>query len=569
VPDADGQFLPLSHPGGIQQHPSGPAVDVEVAYQGAHAAHSLLLFIFRHEERLIQSLGSLLHMVGVDDQRLVQLVGGAGKLAEDQHPPLVVTGRHILLGHQVHAVMEAGDHADLRCPVIAVHLFRFMVLGLEDDGLVSVTGEALVNPLRQGVHPHVANADLHQVVAAHRLDNVDITQDSRSAIGGHHADILGTDAQDDLASSGTIRATIIATVPIALAGLGGLWSERAGVVNIGLEGMMILGTFGAGFLGYHYGPWAGVLGAIALGAIGGLIHAVATVVFGVDHIISGVAINIIALGATQYLAALTFTGLPGGGQTQSPTLGDVNSITIEPLSDALGDIEGSGIFFVSELAAGLRALVTELSLLVLLALLLFVLTYFVLWRTAFGLRLRSCGESPAAAETLGVNVYRYKFIAVLVSGGLAGLGGGFLAMVASSNYRDGQTGGRGYIGLAAMIFGNWRPGGLLAGSGLFGYTETLGLRRGGESVHALLILVAALLVIVAIWQWRRLRHVSAGVAAVIALGAAALYYSIEAVPGDFTRMTPYVTTLFVLAFASQRLRMPAADGQIYRRGTAG
>jgi simple sugar transport system permease protein len=174
-----------------------------------------------------------------------------------------------------------------------------------------------------------------------------------------------------------------------------------------------------------------------------------------------------------------------------------------------------------------------------------------------------------AAETLGVNVYRYKFIAVLVSGGLAGLGGGFLALVASSNYRDGQTGGRGYIGLAAMIFGNWRPGGLLAGSGLFGYTETLGLRRGGESVHALLLLVAVLLVIVAIWQWRRLRHVAAGVSTIIALGAAALYYSIDAVPGDFTRMAPYVTTLFVLAFASQRLRMPAADGQIYRRGTAG
>ncbi|MGH3479020.1 MAG: ABC transporter permease, partial [Nocardioidaceae bacterium] len=321
--------------------------------------------------------------------------------------------------------------------------------------------------------------------------------------------------------------------------------------------------------GYHYGPWAGVLGAIAMGAIGGLIHAVATVVFGVDHIISGVAINIIALGATQYLAALAFTGLAGGGQTQSPTLRDVQSITIGPLSDALGDIEDSGIFFVSELAAGLRALVTELSLLVLLALLLFVLTYFVLWRTAFGLRLRSCGESPVAAETLGVNVYRYKFIAVLVSGGLAGLGGGFLAMVASSNYRDGQTGGRGYIGLAAMIFGNWRPGGLLAGSGLFGYTETLGLRRGGESVHALLLLIAALLAIVAIWQWRRMRRASAGVSAVIAFGAAALYYSTDAVPGDFTRMAPYVTTLLVLAFASQRLRMPAADGQVYRRGTAG
>ena len=202
---------------------------------------------------------------------------------------------------------------------------------------------------------------------------------------------------NDLASSGTLRATLVATVPIALAGLGGLWSERAGVVNIGLEGMMILGTYGAGYFGFHFGPWAGVLGALALGAVGGLIHALATVVFGVDHIISGVAINIIALGATQYLAVQTFTGLPGGGQTQSPTLGDVGSITIGPLSDALLTVEKANVFFVSEVAALLRALVTDLSLLVVLALVLFVATYILLWRTAFGLRLRSCGESPAAA----------------------------------------------------------------------------------------------------------------------------------------------------------------------------
>ncbi|MPZ96564.1 MAG: ABC transporter permease [Propionibacteriales bacterium] len=374
---------------------------------------------------------------------------------------------------------------------------------------------------------------------------------------------------DDLASSGTLRATLIASVPIALAGLGGLWSERAGIVNIGLEGMMILGTFGAGYFGFHYGAWAGVLGAAALGAVGGLIHAVATVSFGVDHIISGVAINIIALGATQYLAAQAFSGLPGGGATQSPTLGDVQTITVPGLSDLLGDIEGSNIFFVSEIAAFLRAFVTDLSLLVVLAIVLFVLTFYLLWRTAFGLRLRSCGESPVAAESLGVNVYRYKFIAVLTSGALAGLGGGFLALVASSTYRDGQTGGRGYIGLAAMIFGNWRPGGLLAGSGLFGYTETLGLRRGGESVHALLLLIAVLLVIIAIWQWRRLQHLAAGISATIALGAAVWYFATDSVPGDFTRMTPYVTTLLVLALASQRLRMPAADGLRYRRGSAG
>lgn len=373
----------------------------------------------------------------------------------------------------------------------------------------------------------------------------------------------------DLASSGTVRATLIATVPIALAGLGGLWSERSGVINIGLEGMMILGTYGAGFFGYHYGPWVGVLGAIAMGALGGLIHAVATVVFGVDHIISGVAINIIALGVTQYLAVLTFTGLPGGGQTQSPKLGDVGSITIGPLSDALGSVERADIFFVSETAAFLRAFVTNLSLLVVLAALLFVVTYFLLWRTAFGLRLRSCGESPVAAESLGVNVYRYKFIAVLTSGGLAGLAGGFLALVASSNYRDGQTGGRGYIGLAAMIFGNWRPTGVLMGSGLFGYTETLGLRQGGTSVHALLLAIAVLLLAGAVWQWRKGQQVAAFVSVGLAVTIGTVYFSIDTVPGDFTRMTPYVATLLVLALASQRLRVPAAIGATYRRGSAG
>ncbi|MBI2244965.1 ABC transporter permease [Nocardioides sp.] len=374
---------------------------------------------------------------------------------------------------------------------------------------------------------------------------------------------------NDLTSSGTVSAMFIATVPIMLAGLGGLWSERAGIVNIGLEGMMILGTWGAGYFGYHYGAWAGVAGAILLGVLGGLVHAVATVIFGVDHIISGVAINIIALGAVQYLASLTFVGLPGGGQTQSPKIPDVQTITVDSLSSNLLDVEKKDLFVVSELAAVLRALVTNLSLLVILAMLLLLLSYWLLWRTPFGLRLRSCGESPVAAESLGVHVLRYKFTAVLVSGGLAGLAGGFLAMVASSNYRDGQTGGRGYIGLAAMIFGNWRPGGLLAGSGLFGYTETLGLRQGGESVHALLLALAALALAMAVWQARQGQQRAAVITGFVALALGALYFAIDEVPGDFTRMTPYVITLLVLAFASQRLRMPTADGQIYRKGSAG
>ena len=373
----------------------------------------------------------------------------------------------------------------------------------------------------------------------------------------------------DLSSSGTLRATLIAAMPIGLAGLGGLWAERAGVVNIGLEGMMILGTFGAGYFGYFWGPWEGVLGAIGFGIAGGVLHAVATVLFGVDHIVSGVAVNIIALGVVQYLAVLSFSGVPGGGQTQSPRVDDLPSISIPALADPLGSLEERQWFFVSELAALLRSFVSNLSVLTLICLGLFVLTWYLLWRTTFGLRLRSVGENPAAAETLGVDVIRYKFIAVATSGAFAGLAGGFLALVAANGFRDGQTGGRGYIGLAAMIFGNWRPGGLLAGSGLFGYTDTLRLRGGGDSVHGLLLLVAIGLIGLALWQWRQHGRRSALVAAVLGVVVALWYVLTDSVPEDLTGMTPYVTTLLVLALFAQRLRMPAADGKPYRRGAAG
>ncbi|KGN31031.1 ABC transporter permease [Knoellia sinensis KCTC 19936] len=372
---------------------------------------------------------------------------------------------------------------------------------------------------------------------------------------------------NDLASSGLLIAAFGLAVPIAMAGLGGLWSERAGVVNIGLEGMMILGTFGAGFLGYHMGAWWGLVGAIAGGVIGGLIHAVATVIFGVDHIVSGVALNIIALGFAKYLSVRFFSGLPGGGPTQSPQLPQLPSVTVPGLSDSLGTLEERHIFFVSDLAGVLRALCTRVSIVTIIAVLLFVATWWILWRTAFGLRLRSVGESPVAAESLGVNVIRYKFIAVAVSGGLAGLGGGFLALVAANLFRDGQTGGRGYIGLAAMIFGNWRPGGLLAGSALFGYTDAAQLRGGGTTVHAFLLVFAILLIGIGIWQVaRRGRLVQGVLAIVVGLGVGAWYFLTDTIPQELSGTTPYVVTLLVLAFASQRLRMPAADGQIYRKG---
>src|SRR5439155_3854480 len=128
---------------------------------------------------------------------------------------------------------------------------------------------------------------------------------------------------------------------------------------------------------------------------------------------------------------------------------------------------------------------------------------------------RSCGEAPYAAETLGVNVYRYKYIAVIVSGALAGFGGAYLAVI-SSIYREGQTGGRGYIGLAAMIFGNWRPGGLAAGAGLFGYTDAVQARGGGDAVHGLLLFVTILLLAAFVWNALRRRQVAAALSMVAA-----------------------------------------------------
>jgi ABC-type uncharacterized transport system permease subunit len=375
---------------------------------------------------------------------------------------------------------------------------------------------------------------------------------------------------DDLTSVGTMREALQWAVPIGLAGLGGLWAERAGVINIGLEGMMILGTWFGAWAGVTYGPWMGVLVGVLGGALGGALHALATVTFGVDHIVSGVAITILAAGVTRYLSGLTFADMDGGGPTQSPTIGDISRITVPGISGFFGDLAAKHWFLLSDIAGILGALTTGLSLLTVVAVLLVPATFFALWRTTFGLRLRSCGENPGAAETLGVNVYLYKWYAVLVSGGLAGLGGVYLAEVSSSLYRDGQTNGRGFIGLATMIFGNWRPGGLAAGAGLFGFTDALQQRpRGTESVHALLLFVSILVLVVAVNSLRKGNRLLAGINAMVAVLVFVWFLVQEDVPNEFVRFMPHLTTLLVLALASQRLRPPAADGIPYRRGEAG
>ncbi|GGM32043.1 ABC transporter permease [Dactylosporangium sucinum] len=370
---------------------------------------------------------------------------------------------------------------------------------------------------------------------------------------------------DDVTSQGAIQAALQAAIPLGLAGLGGLWSERAGVVNIGLEGQLILGTWFGAWGSIEFGPWVGLLLGVLGGAVGGLVHAVATVTFGVDHIISGVAMTILAPGLARYLSFLAWSDTPGAGATQSPTAQRLPRVSV-PFVDDLAGLERKQWFLLSDVAGVLRGLLVDVSIVTILAVLLIPLSWWLLWRTSFGLRVRSVGEDPHAAESLGINVYLYKYYGVIISGAMAGLGGVFLSTVSSAIYREGQTGGRGYIGLAAMIFGNWRPGGLALGASLFGYTDALQLRRGSESVHALLILVGALLLALAVWEFRRRNRVVAISSAVLGVLSYVLFFSVDKIPTALVQAAPYITVLVVLALAAQRLRPPAADGKPYRRG---
>ena len=381
---------------------------------------------------------------------------------------------------------------------------------------------------------------------------------------------------NDLTSSGTFSATLRVSMPILLAGLGGLYAERAGVVNIGLEGMMILGTWFGAWAGWHWGPWAGVAFGMAGGAAGGLIHAVATVTFGIDHIISGVAINILAAGVTRFLSVIAYTNVPGAGITQSPQVrGSIPDVNLPVVAgghlfgvktpDMFGWIERHHWFLVSDTGALLKGVTSNVAVLTLAAVALIPITWWVLWRTAFGLRLRSVGEHPVAAESLGVPVYTMKYLAVTISGALAGLGGAFLVFEEAGIYREGQTAGRGFIALAALIFGNWRPLGVAAGAGLFGYADALQL-RSNSSILALLLFVAIVMGAAATWFLVR-RRIGPAVAVAVLAGLVFWWHTAaNRVANEWVAITPYVVTLAVLALAAQRLRPPAADGRRYRKG---
>jgi ABC-type uncharacterized transport system permease subunit len=390
--------------------------------------------------------------------------------------------------------------------------------------------------------------------------------------------VQGFDDTESLTSIGSAQSMLRWAVPILLAGLGGLFAERAGVVNIGLEGMMILGTWFGAWGAVTYGPWWGVVLGVLGGAMGGLLHAIATVTFGVDHIISGVAVNILAPGIARFLSSEIFTTIEGGSITQSPRVPGVGNVTLPFLAggnigtwttpDLLGWLGRTELFLISDAANITKGLVTRTSWVAVIALLLVPATGWLLWRTRFGLRLRICGERPQAGEAQGVNVYRYKYIGVVISGALAGLAGAYIASPDLSGiYLEGQTTGRGFIGLAALIFGNWRPWGVLGGALLFGYPFGIGLRDlSGAASHSLILVNAIGLAAVAIWAGSRGKRSDAILAGALSLGATVWYLNSDTLPDVVINVLPFVIVLLVLIFFAQRLRPPAADGLRYRKG---
>ena len=272
---------------------------------------------------------------------------------------------------------------------------------------------------------------------------------------------------DKLTSAPISREMLRWALPVLLAGLGGLFADRSGVVNIGLEGMMILGMWFGAWGALQFGPWIGMFIGIAGGGLGGLLHALATVTFGVDQIISGVAINILAPAGTRYLSQEVW-----GSPTQSPRIQGIGDWDVPFLAggslfgwespDILLTIAAWEWWFVSDVADFSRGLMRGTSLLALIAVALVPFCAWLLWRTRFGLRLRIAGEQPQAGESQGVNIYAYKYAAVIISGALAGLGGVVISSPElSGQFLEGNSGGRGFIGLAAVIFGNWRPLGIL------------------------------------------------------------------------------------------------------------
>ncbi len=244
-------------------------------------------------------------------------------------------------------------------------------------------------------------------------------------------------------------------VPLAFAALGGLYSERSGVLNIALEGMLLTGAFTSAVATFYtHNVWFGVLAAFISGGLVGLLHAFLSVSLRVDQLVSGLALNLVAAGLTSFLARLVFSS----GNTQR--LLGIKPIIIPGLANL--PLIGPLLF--------------QQDVLVYLLLTLIALSTYVLFYTSLGLTLRAVGESPKAVDTSGISVQKVRYLAVIVSGCLAGLGGAYLSLVQVKYFAEGMSAGKGFIAIAALIFGKWHPIASALACFLFGSTEALQLR---------------------------------------------------------------------------------------------
>lgn len=380
---------------------------------------------------------------------------------------------------------------------------------------------------------------------------------------------------DSLTGSDTVGLGLRFAIPIAMAGIGGLWAERSGTVNIGLEGMMIMGTIMAGYAGWQWGPWAALVAGAIGGIFAGLLLGLATIPFGVNQIVAGFAINLIAPGVARFLANLWFTTpeamAAGGSISNGPAVsGSLPDVTVPVLSggpDLLGDLEDTHWFFLSDVAGILGGVTRDVRLDIVVSIALIIVTSYVVWRTPFGLRLRSAGEKPSAGDSLGVNVILMRWYGLILSGAFAGIGGAVFVFAGANRYQQGQTQGTGFLGLAALVFGNWMPSGVFAGAGVFGYAQGLEINlRASAVVLALILAIGMALLCVVTWGLVTRRR---GAAIAGAIGAAIcllIYFTVDEINANFIQMTPYVVTLLVVSIFSQRLRPPAAEGIPYFKG---
>lgn len=311
------------------------------------------------------------------------------------------------------------------------------------------------------------------------------------------------DTKGDIFNAALIAATLRAATPLAFASIGGIFSERSGVVNIGLEGMMLTGAFfGIAVVGWT-GQWeAGIFAAMAAGGVLALIHAFFSIHLRADQIVSGTAINFIALGMTGYLFRSIY------GTRGTPELEErIPEVSVPLLRDIpfAGDVIG------------------RMNLMIWMAILLVLFAYIVLFKTPIGLRIRSVGEHPKAADTVGISVYGIRYGAVVFSGMLAALGGAYLSFGFGGAFNENMTIGKGFIGLAAMIAGNWRPFPAFVVCLLFGFSEGLARRLQAQGE--------------------------------------ALPTPLDSV--NFLQILPYVITLVALVGIIGRSRPPAAVGRPY------